>query len=272
MNETENEQNEEKEDFSKFVSGALRGPRKGTYEQLLCQHLISSVTANPLKKIKLTCEAAMMAEPEKAKGFNQEELETFFNVSNAFSSASQTKIDQIGTRMYAIPWPFSNTEENYDRYIKPWHISASYFINFIRKHRQTAWKLQHHDPFGHCDAVLEVTRKSEVEDVIKDILATYERCPGCHGRLERNRIHKEETTIIVEEPEWSFFFEMSQCLSQSGFQTLLNSFVAWAMPKAMTLSRELSKNVDPSLYREMFALLGKKEVEDTSESVLGSRK
>ena len=264
MSETENE---EAAEISRFASTALRAPRKGTFEQLLSQHLILSVTAKPLKKIRLITEAAMMVDPNKLK--NQEELKNVYRVARAFQSASYTKIDQWGTHIWFIPWDFASSKENFDTFIKPFHIYTSYFKQYIKYHRQTAWKLKHRRMFGGCGHVLAIAKKGEVKETIKRLFATFEECPKCHWGLEAKEIAKEETTIVTENPLWSFFFEMSRnCLSEPGFKMLRNAFINYALPKVQKAVRALSELVTPQQYQEMLKLLTK-QGEEKAEVSLG---
>lgn len=51
--------------FQEFTSQALRLHRRGSFENLLCQHLMTGVAANPLMKIRLVCEAGWMVDTDK---------------------------------------------------------------------------------------------------------------------------------------------------------------------------------------------------------------
>jgi len=62
---SEQENGETKDSFQEFTSQALRLRRRGSFENLLCQHLIMSVAADPMTKVRLICEAAWMVNPNK---------------------------------------------------------------------------------------------------------------------------------------------------------------------------------------------------------------
>jgi hypothetical protein len=61
--------------FEEFASTALRLQRKGSFEQLLCQHLIVSVSSPLLEKVRLICETAFMV-PKDKLSLDFEQVET----------------------------------------------------------------------------------------------------------------------------------------------------------------------------------------------------
>jgi len=107
-------ENENENSFEKFASNALRLSRKGSFEQLLCQHLIVSVASSPLEKVRLICEAAFMVPKDKAD-LDFELAETIYLAALGFLNTN-IQIDLI-----SIAWGFELTSENYDRFVKPWH-------------------------------------------------------------------------------------------------------------------------------------------------------
>lgn len=108
----------EKSTFESFASEAIRGPRKGIYEHLLCQHLIAAVSSRPLRKIRLVCEAIMMLPDPKSVGVDMDEIDVMYKVARAFQQASHYKF--TNARYACVPWPFEDTEENYHKYIAVW--------------------------------------------------------------------------------------------------------------------------------------------------------
>jgi len=102
-----------------FASVALRRSRPGSYEQLLCQHLIAATVAPPIEKIRLVCEAAYMV-PEPP--VDAETLETIYKVVTSFTS-TQINIHNISDDYHwpgQVAWAFTTDEENYEKMIKPW--------------------------------------------------------------------------------------------------------------------------------------------------------
>lgn len=216
-----NERKEESE-FISFKSEALRSQRRGTYEQLLCQILIQSVTSKPLKKISSICEAAMTDPDLEKHGINSEFIDIASNVATAFE---RTVHMRLGSDYFCyISWPFELTEKNYIRYIKPWRHGALLFYAYLGRE----WSADQ--------------RKQEIEEHLAKL------------------------------PHWQFFFTVTTRvnLADTTYQTLVGQFISWASPQIMKVFRELTKLVQPSLYKEMLALLTSKG-ESENESSMGSR-
>jgi len=114
MNELEGDTKQDS--FGKFASQALRLTRKGSFEQLLCQHLVVSVASDPLTKVRLICEAAYMVPPDKLS-LDLEQVETVYMVTMGFLNTN------IQSEFIAMAWGFKPTQENYERFIKPWHAN-----------------------------------------------------------------------------------------------------------------------------------------------------
>ena len=108
--------NESEEDsgFQEFASQALRLTRKGSFEQLLAQHLIQSVSMDPLNKVRLVLEAAFMVPKDKVS-LDFELAETVYLTALGFLNTN------IQSDYISIAWGFTLTKENYERFIEPWH-------------------------------------------------------------------------------------------------------------------------------------------------------
>ena len=110
-----NEYEENRQDsFEGFASQALRLTRKGSFEQLLAQHLIQSVSMDPLNKVRLVLEAAFMV-PKDKLDLDLELAETVYLTTLGFLNTN------IQSDYISVAWGFSLTKENYGRFIKPWH-------------------------------------------------------------------------------------------------------------------------------------------------------
>lgn len=216
--------NEEKEEseFISFKSEALRSQRRGTYQQLLCQILIQSVTSKPLKRISSICQAAMTEPDLKKHGINPEFIDIASDVAIAFERTIHMHLGSV--YFCYISWPFELTEKNYIRYIEPWRHGDLLFYPYLGQE----WFAD------------------QRKEAIEEQLATF--------------------------PHWKFFFTVTSRvnLTDNTYQTLLGQFTSWALPQIMQVFRELSKLVQPSLYKEMLALLTSKG-ESENESSMGSR-
>ena len=104
------------EDFEKFASQALRRNKLGSYEQLLCQHLIKSVASEPIEKIRLVAEAAYMV---PSTPVDEEILDIIYSVVTSFIG-TEIIITNPDLFFGKIAWGFQLTDENYEKYILPW--------------------------------------------------------------------------------------------------------------------------------------------------------
>jgi hypothetical protein len=108
------EEEKQQDSFQEFANQALRLTRKGSFEQLLAQHLIQSVSMDPLNKVRLVLEAAFMV-PKDKLDLDFKLTETIYLTTLGFLNTN------IQSDYISVAWGFSLTKENYDRFIKPWH-------------------------------------------------------------------------------------------------------------------------------------------------------
>ena len=104
------------EDFEKFASQALRRNKLGSYEQLLCQHLIKSVASDPIEKIRLVAEAAYMIPDTPV---DTEILDIIYSVVTSFIG-TEIIITNPDLFFGKIAWGFKLIDENFEKYIRPW--------------------------------------------------------------------------------------------------------------------------------------------------------
>ena len=112
---------EEKTELQNFASQALRLHRRGSFENLLCQHLIMGVAADPLTKVRLICEASWMVDSNKI-GLDLNQIETVYTVALSFLNTNPQ------SEFLSIAWGFSLTLENYERFVAPWRRETSLFF------------------------------------------------------------------------------------------------------------------------------------------------
>ena len=257
---------DEEAEFEAFVSSAIRKPKEGIYEHLLSQFLASAVVVtDPLKRVKILSEAALMV-PEvqrKGLGIDYELVEVLNSVANALLVPVVKKLHN-GIEYVSIPWGFEKNEANFDRYIKPWlNCNFSYWPQLIRQHVETyqVWYCI------RCHSVL-----AEVKWPSKQKAKFPRRCPECGRELNKYRRYSRIVNYVVDSPYWSFFFEASGCLTVNGYRDLRNAFARWAIPKVQLFMAELSRVVRPELYSDILAIYTKKKgsfrekVKEISES------
>lgn len=121
MSENCSDERKSEKGFEEFASKALRLHRRGSFENLLCQHLIMSVAVDPLRKVRLVCEAGWMVDPDKI-GLDIKQVETIYTVALSFLNTNPK------TDFLSMAWGFSLTVENYRRFIAPWRRKTSLFF------------------------------------------------------------------------------------------------------------------------------------------------
>lgn len=82
-------------------------------------------------------------------------------------------------------------------------------------------------------------------------------------------VDDEELAGLEEADDHEYFFCLTRRpLTVKCYRSLLNQFLAWAMPKIMTVFQQLCEYVDPDLYRQL--LLGTKTAEgEPGEAPMG---
>jgi hypothetical protein len=121
--------------FQSFASQALRLQRKGSFEQLLAQHLIQSVSMDPLSKVRLVLEAAFMVPSDKLD-IDYDLVETVYLAALGFLNTN------VESEVVSMAWGFTLTQENYARFIEPWHrnIPLSFGSSCDRSIDRSEWK------------------------------------------------------------------------------------------------------------------------------------
>lgn len=221
MSEEETNQKEnarDKSGFEEFVSGTIRGPRKGIYSHLLCQHLISAVSSRPLRKIRLVCETVMMLPDPKSVGVDIDEIDVMYKVARAFQQTSHFKWENI--HYCYVPWPFEDSEENYERYIAVWrqNIEIRYYPLMV----------------GYVPIWQE---------------EKYER--------ERERI--EEAVDKMPLWRRTMYMTRKGNLSELSYNSLVSQFTAYALPKIQVVFAKIARQVDPGLYQQILQTMAQQE-------------
>jgi hypothetical protein len=229
--------------LDKFANAALRGPRKGVYEQLLSGLLIkANQNSDPLMKIQAICEAANLTN-EKSQ-LNMDFVDVAFTVSRAFLNTEV--ISEKGKAEHVdIPWPFPLTEENFNKYVKPWFTVTCSYYPFLTALRREKY------PTHPCFNTFDYNAKYEWE----------------RSEEIRQEIHDE----ILKMPRHESFFIQTSVLCKHSFTALKGNFAQWALPQALTIQTELAKQVHGKVYSEVFRMMfGKEKTEQNEVSDKGS--
>jgi hypothetical protein len=217
-------------ELERFTSTALRRPKKGIFEQSLCQHLALAVASKPLRKIRFICEAAYLLDDEGRKGLgvDEEELEVVYRVALSFLNSHRSSLRWEGMHHYywSLAWSFDTSlhraRESYERYVNPWlrDRNLSFYEIFMGEHRAN-----------------ELTYVRDVLDHPDEELSE-EGLFACHARG---------------------FFIVTEYLAESSYSMFESQFVAWALPRAQRIFTCLSDLVDPRLFSDMLQAAGRGE-------------
>lgn len=196
---SEQDSGEKEGSFQEFTSQALRLHRKGSFETLLAQHLVVATPSDPMVKTRLVCEAAYMV-PQGKLSIDMQQVERIYMVTLSLLNTNIFKFDSVH-----IAWGFEQTEENYQRFIAPWHRDIP--LSFV------------YGTMAEAQSKREVLKQAETE------------------------------------AEEFFLYTVDLDLSIGSFQMLKTEFLRWTIPLVMQVFEQLSKLVDPDLYKQMLQIM-----------------
>lgn len=263
-------QKTEEEQLSEYAAQALRGPKFGIFEQLLCQHLVqATVSADPLRKIQLIVEAALMVDTEKQKPLqiDLERLEVVRTVTEAFTHRSE-KSNNVYDCMVNVRFGFEESEENYNRYVQPWH-NGGHLLHYPTRLAElfsdlgTSYRVFY---CASCHNVVADDQKGKIGMTDRDV------CKFCGANLKASSYNPRPFFVHNpfrphdSTPEWKMFFAICNCLSRAGYNRLKTSFLEWAMPFTMQLMRKLTQAVRPEIYNEIAKMFIKARRTEESEA------
>ena len=282
MSEDNNKKDEldENEKTGKLFKDAFRFPKTGVIEKLVVQHLLQATFTNePQLMIYHVKTAVGIVEKLPNKNLTKLDFPLFKRIgvlNNAFSIPRKLR-QRNGDVLFQVPWGFSALPENYENYIKPWVVFASFYPNHIKFHRKKAHKIIHtpKDSWGYssqknCGATLYIFTDYDEKQLPENSSLTQIReylklklpsdCPVCGYPVElQGGLDMFETTIAdINAPEWSFFFDQSNCLTELEFSTWKRAFEKWATDYCEHAITYLSSIVSPHTYDEVLKLLSGK--------------
>jgi len=244
----------EEEQLSDYAGQALRGPRFGIFEQLLCQHLVqATVSTGPLRKIQLVVEAALMLDEEKQKQL-QIDLDTL-EIVRAITEALHHRneiTNKTYDRLIELKFGFDETEDNYNRFVKPWYHDRGlvHYPNRITQLFKEYGKSYRIFVCNGCNNVVATDKDGPIH------MSDKQTCKFCGARLENSYNYQAFTVRYGFEPhdstpKWRVFFIYCHGLAASGYNQLKTDFLKWAMPFVMQLMRKLTNAVRPEIYNEI---------------------
>jgi hypothetical protein len=269
MEQNEETQKSEIEDAQKLaetVTSAIRGPRYGIFEQLICQRLIqATVTTDPLRNVQLIAETVLMIDPEMQKTLKLDMAKTEIVklVCDALQHRTITNLKDTLKPLVTVKWGFPLTEESFKKFIEPWtNASFQHFPAYIQsKHgfHYRYWICAHcHNIVG--DSIrgnFGIEKSSQSYSYTKE-----ELCKFCGVNVEQGNYRNPNPFVSYIGFEWDSdatdvvkFFAATDALTQDGYASLETNFLAWAMPFIMDTTRRLTEAVKPEIYNEIAKLM-----------------
>ena len=256
----------------KLVERALR-QKTGINERLLCMRLIQATFSTDIGSIvSNVCMAASMVEqgyPNKLDGFDFKKFRIIKKIYRDLNNSEITQFEtdekqkhryeKIRFLAYPIPWSIDQNEEVYSDYIKPWCPTLIYNGSGIILHRKGQVTIKHKKRFNFCGKVLMIVESDsryseEVKKEEKKLLG--ETCPFCRKKIEHEyHLDTIEENIIFAEPEWSFFFEATHVLTDSGFKILHTAFGEWARDECGKAIMVMGGLVSQGIYDDVLKQL-----------------
>jgi len=212
----------EEENLADFASRALRGPRKRVYQQLLSQKLIrANMNKDPLQKIKFICEAAFMSRNKENVDIETVELSHAVCISLMRTSLNSEE------NFTHIPWAFPETEENYERFIRPWFSVTIRFYPLKT--------LYCHDHFP-SQPIFGYPNHEKIHNAWKEVK------------------QKILTNMGQMSPSEAFFVQTS-AIGKNSFRKLKGEFEKWAMKPLYEIVNVIVDEIDPKVYHETLSLI-----------------
>lgn len=252
---SQNEMNEAKA-LIENVSEATNSPKFGVFEQVVCSHIYQAGnTPDPLRKIQLLTDAALMLDPKKAESLkiDVEKTKVISIVNNALQTAAVIK--KSDHTLIKIKFPFNETPENYKKYLAAWLTKQPrYYPYYIGSDIGQVFKRYfcyncNREVGNEIDGPVGVG-----EEIVKGYPpTTYKICKYCKSRFTYYYSYMSIEDFLKNDDvsEAIFFFRVCEALTQSGFVTVQNCFISYALPFVLDLTRRLSESVRPEIYLEI---------------------
>lgn len=256
----------------KLVEKAFRR-KTGINERLLAMRLIQGTFSTDTKSIiSNVAMAASMVEqvsPE-LEGLDFEKIRA---IKQIFGDISQTEFARLElpkrgpydydvryARICPIPFSIEQTEETYRKYVSPWIPTLKYRPEGIKIHRKKMTPLRHaNELYGYggiskgCNKVLGFVDPEEADK--KELEWIGKKCPHCKKTIEEGVIIQGLDEYIAKKHSWGFFFEVSQCLTHTGFKTLRTAFNNWAEDESgkalMIMGSLVSQNIYDDVLKQL---------------------
>jgi hypothetical protein len=231
------DKNKMNDNLEKFTSTSLRGQKKGIYEHSQGSLIMKGIQAeDKLTKIFTICEGALLSE-NKDK-LDLEKVGVCSDVCVSLQNTIPSRIEKI--EYVKVAWVFPVSDENYDRYVKPWHRVSLRYYPLLTTYRQIKYpqsrKLVHVSPFNELEHHNEVVEYQE--ELIRRIEDELAKCS-----------------------KGFIFFTQTTALDSNSFTVLKGEFSSWALKELSEIRRELTKEISPKTWHDLTGQKDKEEEE-----------
>jgi len=234
---TEESENQ-KTEFDKFASIAMRGPRKTAYENNLSVLVVkANQTSDRLQKVLVTCEAAFFT--IKKEKIDMDLVERCNLVASSFVNVHKSTHQK--TDMVFIPWAFDQTEQNWKTLIEPWQKIALRFFVLQTDFGQKNYRFNYGTPVWGSDEL--------------------------NARLaEERRTREEAFAEFCKLPKYESFYQRTGALFEGSFYALTAEFENWALAELLPVLSEITRQINASTYSEVFkTMTGQTAAEEKQE-------
>ena len=208
----------------------------------------ANITSEPLLKIQAITEVSYMSEKHKDQ-IDFALVECASQVSTSLMNTEKSNITpRSNPHLIRCSWSFKQTEENYKKYVEPWHlIDLTYYPLYTR------FVYDHYPDFPPICNAFYLDDKQRWEETHDEIL---EKVDNWFKKLVKGKA----------------FYQQTYALSRLSFADLKGEFECWATAQLRPIQALVAEEIDPEIYKDVVQLLmkqGRKEEEGAaSESRL----
>jgi hypothetical protein len=262
--ETQSAEIEEGQKLAETVTSAIRGPKYGIFEQLICQRLIqATVTTDPLRNVQLIAETVLMIDPEMQKKLELDmaKTEVVKLVGDALQHRTTINLRDRLKPLVTVKWGFPHTKENFKKFIEPWNNAGNlqYYPDQIQSEHGVQYKYW---VCANCQNTVADSIRGKYGIKEGAHYSDKDTCMFCGANLEHDSCLNPDPLLFHIGFEWDkdatiaeWFFATTEALSEAGYASLETSFLAWAMPFVMDTTRRLTEAVAPEIYNQIAKLM-----------------
>jgi hypothetical protein len=228
-------------DLEKFTSTSLRGQKRGIYEHSQGSLIMKGIqTEDKLTKIFTICEGALLSE-NKDK-LDLEKVAICNDVCVSLQNTIPSRIEK--TEYVKVAWIFPSSDENYIKYVKPWHRVSLHYYPLLTTYRQTKYPQSRKRVY--------VSAFDELEHYNKYV------------EFQDELIRKIESDLAGYSEGFRFFTKTT-ALDLDSFNILKGEFSSWALKELSDSRRKLTKEISPKTWKDLTGHEDREEGEDLED-------